>query len=207
MLEIFKSFKSATSEFIYKTIPDQYRNSNTFSKGSMLICGSAAAEMAILSIFSGIDIIRNGTNETKAYNLSANMGGAFYYGISSLNPMQGSAALAGLMFSSYSMFMCPIKSDPSSNKSFLMTEIVGRGLNVTIITLKSVTCDIIKNYFEDFIIPVVKRITTIAIPIFNNLFNLIPMPKHVIWIPVVLLVTALVISKVLYPLIKAAPED
>ncbi len=139
---------------------------NTASPATVIgttLCGAAAIEMVVRSAFD--------KNQT---DLSANLAGAFFFGISSYNAIPLNAFISGIAFTVYSL------TAGSEDRAYLTSQ--------AIYQLYAKTYDwILKPTFDHIIFPFLEKVANVA----WKILALIPLPKHPTWIGVGVLVTAI----------------
>lgn len=160
-----------------------------------IVCASAALEMAILATvnISQINSVSGYALETLKYNLSANLGGAIFYGLCSLNIIPHTAAIGAAIFSVYSVF------NFEYNGSYLTSRIIGN-------TVKFISQEIVWPICEHVLFPIIEKIGKIAAELISFIGKLIvnmPLPKHPIWIPVIILGSAILIHQLVWPRLKS----
>lgn len=174
-------------------IQDHYPSKYTFAAGG--ICLAAAIEMAILVPFN-IARISKGARPmfpTHEYQLSANLGGAIFYGLCGLNVIPRTAAIGAGIFTVYSLLEFERK------EAYLTSRAIGKTFKFIIETIVSPIC-------EKILVPVLGRISQIGkklLTLIGNILVKVPLPHHPVWIGVAILGVAIVIYKFVIPRFQA----
>jgi hypothetical protein len=180
-----------------KDYTNKYYNKHFTSRTAVvagMVCSSACLEMAILATvnISQINSVSGFALETLKYNLSANLGGAIFYGLSAVNIIPRSAAIGAAIFSIYSVFNFEYEG------AYLTSKIIGT-------TVKFISEKIISPICKHILAPMLRRIGEIAAELISFIGKLIvnmSLPKHPIWIGVIILGSAIIIHQLVIPRFK-----
>ena len=177
---------SNTSSTISNYVSTNY--ASKFSLGSAIICGGAAIEMA-LNIFKDInDKAHKRPNAMK--NLSANLGGAIFYGLCAANVISGTAIVGAAIFTIYSLVKC------NDADTYLSSRLIGKSIRY-----------IYTEIFSPVVHKIAKIVGDILKPIFNGIYSVlkqIHLPEHPIWYGVFLLGGAILAYKFAIPVLFKA---
>lgn len=170
-------------------IHDHYPSKMAIAGG--IICAAAAIEMAVLVPYniSQIHSAANGALEALKYNLSANLGGAIFYGLCALNIIPRTAAIGAGIFTLYSAITF------NQNEAYWTSRLIGN-------TVRFIFNDILAPICEDILMPIIRKIGDVAARLISLIGRLIvnmPLPKHPVWIGVLILGGAIVIYKFVIP--------
>ena len=161
-----------------------------------IICAAAAVEMAILVPYhiSQIHHAANGALEPLKYNLSASLGGAIFYGLCALNIIPRTAAVGASIFTLYSI------SNFQHEGAYLTSRLIGN-------TVKFITKEILSPICEHVLIPIIRKIAEVAsklIAFIGKLIVNMALPKHPVWIGVLILGSAIAIYQFVIPYFMTA---
>ena len=175
------------ANFINHTVPAQYATTSRYTKVAGTICAIAAAEMALRSVSDSFSLLRGDFG--LADNFSANLGGAVLYGLCSANLLPATPLIGGISYLFYSVIECDYANSYTSSK------IIGK-------PIKELFIRIIFPAIEDFLLPIMKKVSDVFLKVLSTLAGTI-IPRHPVWIAVTLLVSAIFTAKVVLPAIKA----
>ena len=166
-------------------VHDNYPSKTAIAGG--LVCAAAAIEMAVLASYnmSQINNVANGALESLKYNLSANLGGAIFYSLCALNIIPRTAALGAGIFTLYSLIIF------QSEGAYLTSLLIGK-------TVKFISEEILVPICEHLLIPIIRRIGDVAgrlIALIGKLIVKMPLPKHPVWVGVLILGSAIAVYK------------
>lgn len=152
-----------------------------------VICAAAAMEMAILVPYhiTQIHHAANGALEPLKYNLSASLGGAIFYGLCALNIIPRTAAIGASIFTLYSI------GNFQYEGAYFTSRVIGN-------TVKFITKEILSPLCEHVLLPIIRKIAEVAsklIAFIGKLIVNMPLPKHPVWIGVLILGSAIAIYK------------
>lgn len=170
-------------------VHDHYPSRTAMVTGAF--CAAAALEMAILVPYniSQINHAAGGAIEQLKYNLSANLGGAIFYGLCALNVIPRTAALGAGIFTLYSLIHF------QEEGAYFTSRIIGH-------TAKFISREILLPISDHILVPVIRKIGNVAnalITLIGKLIVNMPLPKHPVWIGVLVLGAAIAIYTIVIP--------
>lgn len=178
-------------------INDHYPSKYTLVAGG--ICLAAAIEMAILVPFDIMRISKTGLSVIEPYQyqlsdqLSANLGGAIFYGLCGLNIIPRTAAIGAGIFSIYSIL------NFGNKDNYITSHVIGKTFSFI---LKEIVTPIFKHILE----PIVQKILIVVsnlLAFIGNIFIKIPLTNHPVWLGVVILGAAIGVYKLVIPRFQA----
>lgn len=140
----------------------------------------AVAEMAIRSVGDLMEYFKESNSEKikdKALdNLSANLGGALFYGMCATNILPGSAVIGGAIFIIHSILSC------TNDDAYLSSKIIGKPVHFVV---------------KDVLLPLIDKVASAVFNVLLKLGDLLLIPlKHPIWAGVFLMGAAITTYKV-----------
>lgn len=174
---------------MFDSIKNYYPSKTAMIGGA--ICAAAAIEMAILvpSNISQIKSAAEAALEPLKYELSANLGGAIFYGLCAFNVIPRTAVIGASIFLLYSVI------NFHDAGAYLTSRVIGH-------TMKFITDEIVMPVMEHIIAPLVARIVHIAsqlIGLIGNILVKMPLPEHPVWLGVLVLCGAIAIHQWVIP--------
>lgn len=180
-----------------------------FYKASFGINAGIALESTLRLPFDVIEVINSANpkeTETHKWNLSADLGGALFYGACALNVIPYSAILGATIFTIYAIARCNKKKD---HKPYLMAQLIGKPIRQFFPALKSA----LEWSIDKIVIPVFKLLGKLLNPIgrcissavkfagkvIKPVLNLLTLPRHPIWYALFFLGTAALAYRVGLP--------
>jgi hypothetical protein len=179
-------------------IHDHYSSKVTLAAGA--ICLTAAVEMAFHIPFDISRIHQAGTEallERYKYDLSANLGGALFYGLCGLNIIPGTASIGAGIFTLYSV------NTFHRQEAYLLSRVIGE-------SLKFVVIEIVEPICRHVLAPILRKIGEIIGPILSAIGHLLvnmSLPKHPVWIGVLILGAAIATYKLVLPWFQAQEPE
>lgn len=173
-------------------VQDHYPSKASIAYG--LVCATAAIEMAVLVPYniSQINQAADGALASYKYDLSANLGGAIFYGLCSLNIIPRTAGIGASIFTLYSLIQF------RNPNTYLTSRLIGN-------SVRWIAEEILSPLCEHVLIPVLRKIRDVSAIVLSYVGKLIinmPLPKHPVWIGVAILGTAIAVKTVVMPLFK-----
>lgn len=161
-----------------------------------LVCAAAAIEMAILipSNISQIHHVAGDALDPLKYALSANLGGAIFYGLCALNIVPKTAAIGSGIFTFYSLIHF------QSEGTYYTSLAMGKGAEF-------VTQKMILPLCEHALFPAIRKLAEMAkklIEMIGTFVIKMPLPQHPAWIGVIVLGAAVVVYQFVLPYFQKA---
>ena len=159
------------------------RHPNPFVFGCQIVCAVSALEMTIRAVYDAVMIGKNSTNSTTPHhdNLSADLGGAIFYGLCAVQPLPYTAVVGSIIFVAYSIFKTLTDED----------YFIARFLKGTAEKISNLATPIIR----EFVWPLIEKV----IDAISYIRNCISMPEHPVWYGVALLITGIIIVHGIIP--------
>lgn len=176
---------SNTTQMIASSIVQNYA---TVGK-AQIACGvfgaAVAVEMAFRAVQNAIawSKAEPGAVDDVKTDLSANIGGAIFYGVAAANILPGTAVLGAVTFTLYSLFFL-------DEEDYFLTEVIHKITDKVIIPIVDKVCDCLN--------PIITAISDVVTAIFKR----IDMPETVVWLPATLLIGTIVVVKVVLPSLR-----
>lgn len=167
-------------------IQNGYTNANQATRFCGFINFAASAEMAYCAAKGILAAMKGPITENLQYNLSANLGGAIFYGLCAANPFPGGAALGATIYTIYSF------CNPSAYFTAGIINDTAHFIHDWMIT--PFNEKIFEPLGEHVIEPLIKKIAFVFRTTFALMLK-IPLPKHPVWIGIAILVAATCLYK------------
>jgi len=176
-----------TSNVLFKAVSANYVGASALAIGSGVLCAAAATEMVLQTIGEAVSYLSNGP--VSMNNVSANIGGAIFYGLCAANIIPGTSFLGAFIFTCYSI----IKNHTADD--YVLTKF----LQHTFTLITDVTRSVVDNVIAPLYKKIVRPVLIAIIDVVDAIVSAIPLPEHPVWQGVALLGTAIIIVKVALP--------
>jgi len=163
-----------------------------------VVCAGAAIEMAIRTIADVGALLRRGVDRQAVLkNLSADLGGAIFYGLCAVHILPSTAIIGAAIFTIYSIGAC------DNQDAYYTSQLIGKpiqwlGDNVVMPVINKIVWPILKTIGE-IIGNIIDGIGTIM----GNCLRAITLPDNPIWLAVGALGAAVLVVKVVIPALAA----